>query len=311
MVDFPQHNVGAKFKGKRIGYFREAAGYERYESAYVEGFGLLPAVRQSLDIPTAFGVVRAYRFGEGDGTPLVLLPGRQASTPMWAANLPSLIGVRPVITLDLLGEPGASVQSEPLTDAADQAAWLDEALRVLESRPVHVLGVSFGGWSAVNLVVRHPERVASVAILDSPFVFGGVTWKMIVVSLGSVLPGMPDTWRNRLLGWISGGVQAPADLPEGRLIASGMRDFAAFLPMTDRPAKDRLAAISVPFLGIFAGRSIVHRAKRIAKRARKLLPAARIEVWPAASHAVDAEFPEEIAARMKQFLDEAETAPGA
>ncbi|MFJ4652507.1 alpha/beta fold hydrolase [Nocardia sp. NPDC088792] len=311
MVDFPQHNVGAKFKGKRIGYFREAAGYERYRSAYVDGFGLLPAVRESVDIPTRFGTVRAYRFGEGDGTPLVLLPGRQAATPLWASNLPSLIGVRPVITLDLLGEPGASVQSEPLTDAADQAAWLDEALRALESRPVHVLGVSIGGWAAVNLVVRHPQRVASVAILDSPFVFGGVTWKMIVVSLGSVLPGMPDKWRNRLLSWIAGGVQAPAELPEGRLIASGMRDFAAYLPMTDRPAKDQLAAIAVPFLGIFAGRSIVHRAKKIAKVARKLVPGAQIEVWPEASHAINGEFPEEIAARMKQFLDEADTAKGA
>ncbi|MEV6767309.1 alpha/beta hydrolase [Nocardia sp. NPDC051030] len=309
-VDYPEQHVGDTWKGKRIGYFRDAAGWKRYRSAYQEGFDLLPPPRESVDVPTRFGTVRAYRFGPEHGTPLVLLPGRQAATPLWAANLPGLIAIRPVITLDLLGEPGLSVQSEPLTDDVDQAEWLAECLRVLEPEPVHVLGVSIGGWSAVNLAVHHPERVASLAILDAPFVFGAVSWKMIVVSLGSVLPGMPEKWRNKLLGWISGGAQTPQDLPEGKLIASGMKDFAAFLPMTDQPSKEQLSALKVPFLGIFAGRSIVHNARRRAARARKILPQAQIEVWPEASHAINGEFPEEIAARMATFLGEIEPGDG-
>ncbi|WP_067816827.1 alpha/beta fold hydrolase [Nocardia inohanensis] len=304
MVEFPEHNVGPKWKGKRVGYFRETAGYKRYRAAYQDGFEQLPPVRESVDVPTRFGVVRAYRFGAGSGTPLVLLPGRQAATPMWAANLPGLTVLRPVITLDLLGEPGASVQAKPLEDDADQAEWLAEALAVLEPRPVHVLGVSIGGWSAVNLAVRHPERVASLITMDAPFVFGGVTWKMIMVSLGSVLPGMPDKWRNRLLGWISGGVQAPQDLPEGRLIASGMKDFAAYLPMVKQPSAEQLSALEAPFLGVFAGRSIVHKSKKLAAKARKLLPAGQFEVWPEASHAINGEFPDRIAERVKTFLAE-------
>ncbi|AYF78640.1 alpha/beta hydrolase [Nocardia yunnanensis] len=302
MVEFPESNVGPKFKGKRVGYFRETAGFERYRAAYVDGFEQLPQVRETVDVPTGFGTVRAYRFGAGDATPLVLLPGRQAATPLWAANLPGLMGVRPVITLDLLGEPGASVQTKPLTDEVDQAAWLSEALAALESRPVHVLGVSIGGWAAANLAVRHPERVASLILLDSPFVFGGVTWKMITVSLGAVLPGMPDTWRSKLLSWISGGVSAPEELPEGRLIASGMKDFAAYLPMTQRPAAQRLSALTMPILGIYGGRSIVQNARKTVARARKLLPGGQFEVWPEASHAINGEFPDEIAARVAKFL---------
>ncbi|WP_218020944.1 alpha/beta fold hydrolase [Nocardia crassostreae] len=277
-VEFPEHNVGPKFKGERIGYFRETAGYGRYKSAYQAGFDLLPPARESVDVPTRFGTVRAYRFGDGPGTPLVLLPGRTAATPMWATNLPSLLELRPIITLDLLGEPGLSVQSEPLADGVDQAAWLAEALRALEPGPVHVLGVSIGGWSAMNLAVHHPDQVASLALLDAPVVFGGFSWKVVVISLGSVLPGMPERWRNKLLSWISGGVQAPQDMPEGRLIASGMRDFAAFLPMAKQPAKQQLSAVTAPVLGIYAGRSIVHNSRRIAARARTLLPAAQIEV---------------------------------
>lgn len=308
MVEFPECNVGPNFKGKRVGYFRETAGYRRYAAAYRDGFAELPSVHETVDVPTSFGTVRAYRFGTGAGTPLVLLPGRQAATPLWAANLPGLMAVRPVITLDLLGEPGLSVQSKALTDEADQAAWLSEALQALESRPVHVLGVSIGGWAAVNLAVHHPEQVASLITFDAPFVFGGVTWKMILVSLGAVLPGMPDKARNRLLGWISGGVRAPQELPEGQLIASGMKDFAAYLPVTQQPSKQQLTALTVPFLGVFAGRSIVHRSRRLAAKARKLLPGGQFEVWPEASHAINGEFPKEIADRVAQFLDGIEPA---
>ncbi|MVU81721.1 alpha/beta fold hydrolase [Nocardia sp. ET3-3] len=304
MVEFPESNVGPKFKGKRVGYFRETAGYRRYAGAYRDGFGMLPSVRETINVPTSFGDVRAYRFGEGGATPLLLLPGRQAATPMWAANLPGLMAVRPVITVDLLGEPGLSVQSKPLTDEVDQAAWLSEALAELESRPVHLLGVSIGGWAAVNLAVHHPDRVASLSILDSPFVFGGVTWKMITVSLGSVLPGMPDAWRNKLLSWISGGVSAPEELPEGRLIASGMKDFAAYLPMTKKPTKEQLSTLGMPILGIYGGRSIVQNARRTVDKARKLLPGGQFEVWPEASHAINGEFPDEIAARVAKFLGE-------
>ncbi|MFD7843786.1 alpha/beta fold hydrolase [Nocardia sp. NPDC059764] len=308
MVEFPESNVGPKFKGKRVGYFRETAGYRRYAQAYQDGFEQLPPARETVDVPTSFGVVRAYRFGDGDATPLVLLPGRQAATPLWAANLPGLMAVRPVITLDLLGEPGLSVQSKQLTDDADQATWLSEALAALESRPVHVLGVSIGGWSAVNLAVRHPERVASLITLDAPFVFGAMTWKMIVISLGSVLPGMPEKWRNALLSWISGGVPAPQDMPEGRLIASGMKDFAAYLPMTNRISREQLSALAQPYLGIFAGRSIVHNSRKLADRARKLVPGGQFEVWPDASHAINGEYPDEIAARVAKFLGEIEPA---
>ncbi|MBL1075945.1 alpha/beta hydrolase [Nocardia sp. 2] len=303
-VEFPEHNVGPKWKGKRIGYFRETAGYKRYREAYREGFEQLPPPVESVDVPTGFGTVRAYRFGSGGGTPLVLLPGRQAATPLWASNLPGLLAIRPVITLDLLGEPGASVQSKVLETEADQAEWLAEALRALEPRPVHILGVSIGGWSAVNLAVHHPDRVASLTVLDPPFVFGGVGLKMVVVSLGSVLPGMPDRWRNKLLSWISGGIETPEGTAEGKLIASGMKDFAAYLPMTKKPTGEQLSAVKAPLLAIFAGRSIIHKATRVAARGRKLLPQARIEVWPEASHAISGEFPDRIAAELATFLAE-------
>ena len=88
----------------------------------------MPQPQQVRDIRTGYGIVRVYRFAgaRDDRAPLLLLPGRAAPTPVWADNLPSFLALRSVYTVDLLGEPGLSVQDRPLATDDDQAAWLAE-----------------------------------------------------------------------------------------------------------------------------------------------------------------------------------------
>ena len=79
---------------------------------------------------TGYGIVRVYRFAgaHDDLPPLLLLPGRAAPTPVWADNLPGLLALRSVYAIDLIGEPGLSVQDRPIENDADQAAWLHEVI---------------------------------------------------------------------------------------------------------------------------------------------------------------------------------------
>jgi pimeloyl-ACP methyl ester carboxylesterase len=141
-----------------VGGFTSEAGRERFMAAHDEAMSEMSEPAATTDVETSFGTVRTYRFGSADiGPPLVLLPGTASSTPVWADNLPSLVRIgHPVVTIDLLGEPGLSVQTRPITDPADQARWLGETLDGLGLSSVHLLGLSFGGWSAVNLAVHRP-----------------------------------------------------------------------------------------------------------------------------------------------------------
>lgn len=296
-------NVGESWEGRHVGYFRTEDGWRDFAAVYDEGMQRLPHAEEVRDVETSFGTVRAYRFGKDPRTPLLLLPGKVSSTPLWSANLPSLIAERSVWSLDLLGEPGLSVQRERITSAENRARWLAETIEALGIDEVHLLGVSIGGWSAINLAIRHPSRLASVTFLDPPMVFASVGPKMVLVSMGSVIPFMPESWRNKLLGMISGGEEAPEDLPEGRLVAGGMKDFASALPVPSRPTEDELRGIDIPVLGIFAGRSIVQNPKKAAAAATRLLADAEIEIWPEASHAINGEFPTEIAERVHRFLN--------
>jgi pimeloyl-ACP methyl ester carboxylesterase len=296
-------NVGGAFTARKLGHFRDEAAYQRYRATYDAAFAALPlAPTRTWDVDTSFGAVRVYRFGADTREPLVLLPGRAASSPMWADNLPGLVAARGVYCLDLLGEPGLSVQTKPITGDADHAAWLDELIAALPVDRVHLVGLSIGGWTALNLASRHPRRLASVAVLDPANTFGRITWKVVVVSLGSAIPGIPRSWRRTLLSWIAGGAEAPDTDPVAALIASGMRDFAAMLPQPTYPSDERLRSITVPTLVVIAGRSIIHNPAKAAERARRLLPAATVEVWPTASHALNGEFPDRVASTINGFV---------
>ncbi|WP_078323556.1 alpha/beta fold hydrolase [Mycobacteroides salmoniphilum] len=303
-VAVPVHRIGKHWAAEKVGHFTDEAAFDRFVRAYLRGMDDLPAVISSVDIDTRLGTVRAYRFGSAPGTPLVLLPGRNASTPLWRANLASLITRRTVYTLDLLGEAGMSVQHKAIADAEDQAAWLEDTLAGLELGRVHMLGLSIGGWNAVNHAVRYPKRLASLTLLDPAMAFAPVTWKMLVVSLGTVIPGMPQWLRNRLLSWISGGVPVDDSVPEAALISSGMRDFAMYLPAPRPFADEQLRGLRLPVLVVIAGRSIVHGPRRAADRAQLLLPYARVQRWGDASHALNGEFPERISEVTHQFLDD-------
>ena len=133
----PRHNVG-HFKGERA--------RAHFLSVYQTAMAQLPPVRESAHVPTSFGTIRAYRFdGPSAGPPVVLLPGRNASTPMWRVNIPALLQHRTVIGIDLLGEAGMSVQDEPITGPDDEAQWLDDALAGLGLDGVHLTGCRSAG----------------------------------------------------------------------------------------------------------------------------------------------------------------------
>jgi pimeloyl-ACP methyl ester carboxylesterase len=262
------------------------------------------------DVPTSFGTVRAYRFdgpSSAPDTPVLLLPGRNASTPMYAVNLPPLLEQRTVYSVDLLGEAGLSVQNQRLTGPDDQAQWLDETLAGLGLDRVHLLGVSIGGWTATNAAVRRPGRASSLALLDPAMTFATIPAKAMLASIFMYLPGVPDVVLRRVLRWIAGGADVDDSLPEAALISAGSTDFMLRSPMPKLFTDDQLRSLDIPVLALIAGRSVIHDAARAAARARNLLPRGQVELWADASHAINGEYPAEIAEWAGAFWDEVDS----
>ncbi|MEV4834378.1 alpha/beta fold hydrolase [Nonomuraea sp. NPDC049486] len=286
----------------KIGRFATPAARAAYEKVYDETLAALPSPAGTHDVATPFGRVRAYRFGEGGGTPLVLLHGKSATGVMWLPNLPGLAAARPVFVLDLLGEGGRSEQTAPIKDARDQAAWLSAALDGLGIGAAHLVGMSIGGWLACNQAVRDPRRVASISLIDPAGTLAPIPAGLILRTIPVMLPFVSRWARPRFLRWIdgTGGEIAPDD-PVARLISATMAHYRPALPPPARFTDEQLRSITVPALVLVAGRSVIHDPALAVRRARDLIPGVRAELWPEATHSISGHFAAEVNESVLEF----------
>ena len=286
-----------------VGHFTSAAAQDRFLTAYDKAMRMLPPPDQTLDLRTRFGVVRVYRFSSSTSTgriPIVLLPGRASASPIWADNLPTLLRQAPIYTVDLLGEPGMSIQSRPITSAADQARWLHQVLTQLPEPQLDLLGVSIGGWTAANLAVRDPGKIRSVILLDPVCVFGPISAAAIIRSIPASVGWFPKGWRDNFNSWTANG--APVrDVPAAEMIEAGMQSYALKLPSPQQITEQELGDLALPVLAILAGRSRMHDSRAAAAVGERTLRAGQVSVYPDASHAINGEYPEQIAKDVEQF----------
>ncbi|MEU4423608.1 alpha/beta hydrolase [Actinoplanes sp. NPDC024001] len=293
-----------------VGHFTSAEGHDHFTAAYEKAMTDLPRPAATLDVRTGYGLVRVYRFAgaepdaEPDAEPLMLLPGWAASTPMWADNLPSLLRLRTVYSVDLLGEPGASIQDRPIETHREQADWLHEVLRQLPEPRIHLVGMSFGGWTATNLAVHHPGKIAGLILIDPAVTFADLPFELIVRSLPASVRWLPKSWRDTFNSWTAGGAPVE-DSPLADLVESGMRNYAIQRPAPARFTAEQLRAIDLPVLVIIAGESVVHDAREAARTASSTLRHRTVLTYDGASHAVNGEQPARIAADVAAFLSTA------
>ena len=290
-----------------VGHFTSAAAKDRFVTAYDRAMADLPSPQRTLDVRTSFGVVRVYRFAGAQPTkaPLVLLPGRASASPVWADNLPALLKLCSVYAIDLLGEPGLSIQDRPITSDADQAQWLHEALLQLPEPRIHLVGLSIGGWTTANLLVNQPSKVISATLLDPVYVFSDLSLEAILRSIPATVRWFPKAWRDDFASWTAGGAPVK-DVPVAQMIEASMQTYALDLPAPSRIPEDRIASIRQPVLVIMAGRSPMHDSAAAADLARRSLQHGTVRVYPGASHAINGEYPDEIAADIEAFLPAAE-----
>ncbi|MGW5410554.1 alpha/beta fold hydrolase [Actinomadura geliboluensis] len=288
-----------------VGHWNSKAGYEAFMADYKRAWEAMPAPDKTLDVRTGFGFVRVYRFEATTDAPakhpFVLLPGRSSPSPIWADNMPSLLELGDVYVLDLLGEPGLSVQMVPIEDFADNAAWLDQALAELPEEKFNLLGLSIGGWTAVNMAAHHPERVAGLLLIDPAYTFGSIPAETAVRAIPASVPWLPKSWRDSFASYTAGGAPVE-DEPVARMIETAMSAYSIKLPQPARIPEKDLKGLNMPVLAILAGKSVMHDTAKAEKVAKRVLRDGTVVVYPHASHAVGSEEAGAIAKEIKAFL---------
>lgn len=270
---------------------------EDVEAAAGAGERVTVAQGVALEVP---------RLGEGD--PLLLLPGFGTDVSVFARQVPLLaerfevFGVNP---------RGVGRSDAPPADRYDPAQAADDAA-ALVSAPAHVVGTSLGAAVALELALRHPERVRSLSLLAPLARPGGrlvaVTeaWCRLAAAAGV------EALAAALLPWFF----APSSLADEKLRERARRGLAATLARVPaatlerqaaglrdwRIAEAELATLRVPTLVIAAADDLLTPdGEWLARR----IPGAKCVVIPEAGHALGLEAPEAVNAALREHLEAA------
>jgi pimeloyl-ACP methyl ester carboxylesterase len=113
------------------------------------------------------GVRYAYKI-VGQGEPMLVLHGGLGAMDMFDPILPALGAGRQLILVDLQGHGRTNLGNRPVRYerlGADMSALLTK----LGYGQVDIFGYSFGGATAFQLALQHPEQVRRLAILSAGF----------------------------------------------------------------------------------------------------------------------------------------------
>ena len=125
-----------------------------------------PVASEERMVPTSYGQAFVRISGPAGAPPLVLLPGGTATSLMWAPNIQALSESYRTIAVDQIGDVGRSTCTKPVRRTNDLLVWLDELFDALKLEDrINLVGVSYGGWLALQYALHSPKRLNKVVLL--------------------------------------------------------------------------------------------------------------------------------------------------
>ncbi|MGW1323565.1 bifunctional 3-oxoadipate enol-lactonase/4-carboxymuconolactone decarboxylase PcaDC [Streptomyces antibioticus] len=234
-----------------------------------------------------------YRFdGPEDAPVLILGPSLGTTWHMWDRQIPELVQQWRVFRYDLPGHGGAP--AHPAVSVGDLADRLLATLDGLGVERFGYAGCALGGAVGVQLALRHPERVASLALIAASPRFGTpdeFRQRGVVVRTNGLDPiarTSPDRW------FTAGFAAAQPAITEWAVQMVRTTDPGCYIAACEALAafdvRSELGLIGVPTL-VLAGSDDQVTGPAEARTLVAGIPDARLAVVPGASHLVPVEQP--------------------
>jgi pimeloyl-ACP methyl ester carboxylesterase len=267
-----------------MGIYRTAAGGATVRRRYAEVLDAWPVPAQRLTVPTREGDTFVLACGPADAPAVVAFQGSGANVAMWLPQIRAFAGHLRVYAVDVIGEPGLSAPARPPLGTDAYAGWLDDVLDGLGVPRAALLGVSLGGWLALDYALRRPEQVSRLALV-APSGIGRRRGGMLAVA--ALLGLLGDRGRRRALGLALGPAARTAP-PPAALGDLSVLIFRHFRPRMAVPTFDdgALRRLAVATRVVVGARDAMLDSAGTAHRLADLVPHAEVVVDPTAGHLV-------------------------
>ncbi|MFD9390701.1 4-carboxymuconolactone decarboxylase [Streptomyces sp. NPDC060000] len=234
-----------------------------------------------------------YRFDGPEEAPVLILgPSLGTTWHMWDRQVPELAQQWRVFRFDLPGHGGAPAY--PAGSVSDLAGRLLATLDALGVQRFGYAGCAFGGAVGVELALRHPERVASLALIAASPRFGTADefrQRGVIVRTNGLDPiarSSPDRW------FTSGFAAAQPAITEWAVQMVRTTDPGCYIAACEALAafdvRAEIGLIGVPTL-VLVGSDDQVTGPAEARTLVAGIPDARLAVVPGASHLVPVEQP--------------------
>jgi 3-oxoadipate enol-lactonase/4-carboxymuconolactone decarboxylase len=234
-----------------------------------------------------------YRFDGPEQAPVLILgPSLGTTWHMWDRQIPELTQQWRVFRFDLPGHGGAP--AHPAGSVADLTARLLTTLDALGVQRFGYAGCALGGAVGVELALRHPERLASLALIAASPRFGTADefrQRGVIVRTNGLDPiarTSPERW------FTSGFAAAQPAITEWAVQMVRTTDPGCYIAACEALAafdvRTELNRVGVPTL-VLVGSDDQVTGPAEARTLVAGIPDARLAVVPGASHLVPVEQP--------------------
>jgi pimeloyl-ACP methyl ester carboxylesterase len=263
-------------------YKTEAGGHALAER-YREILTLWPVANEQLHLATSQGETFVIASGDKTAPPLVLLHGAGANSLSWLRDVAEWSKHFRVYAVDVIGEPGLSAPSRPPLASDAYARWIGEIFDALSLTQADIVGISLGGWLALDFATRHPSRVRRLVLLCP----GGVgRQKVGFVFKAMFLMLFGEAGRRRALSLALGVTRESANPQAEAYMLSIFREFRPRRDVLPIFTDERLRQLTMPVLLVIGLRDAMLDSRGTAIRMKRALPDLTLHELPETGHLI-------------------------
>ncbi|HTP03044.1 MAG TPA: alpha/beta hydrolase [Anaerolineales bacterium] len=286
-----------------ISVFKSSGGEARSLASYQAALARWPVPYEELDLPTSFGATHVIISGSSGSPPVVLLHGQDSSATSWGCNIADLSAAFRCHAVDTIGDFGRSKPRRLPASRQDYSEWLKNVFDALQLDVADIVGLSYGGFLAVNFALDHPQAVRRMVLL-SPGIpnFGPLTWRWANFGLPMMLLPSRRTIRRFIGGASTRGYVADDPVYEQMIVAMPELRHGSFMRPVFTDAE--LGRVTTQTMLLIGDQEIMYEPRGALERAARLLPNSRTVLVQNAGHMLNSDQPAVVDKLIVDFLAE-------